>query len=119
MLKVDLDAKLAEMHARVEIAYTLAGLRGHPGSVHTDDWDLACATVDAASVKRAAASEAEADELHNAALDRVKLGVGLTVAAMKRDKLSKRQRSYFDDHREEILADARLALVDGKLVEVA
>lgn len=119
MLKVDLDAKLAEMHARVEIAYTLAGLRGHPGSVHTDDWDLACATVNAASGKRAAASEAEADELHNAVLDRVKLGVGLTVAAMKRDKLSKRQRSYFDDHRDKVLADAKLVVVNEKLVAVA
>lgn len=117
MLKVDLDAKLAEMHARVEIAYTLAELCGHLGSVHTDDWDLACATVNAASVKRATASEAA--ELHLRAVAKVaEHGMGLTVGACRK-KLSVPQRRHFDDHRDKVLADAELAVVDGKLVAVA
>lgn len=133
------------LYARVKVAYALAVLNGHYGSVRPEDWYLSGVVMDVSDaarqravdslaaksrkraesvgksegIRKAAAAEAEADEMHLRVVAKVsEYGEGLTVSECRR-RLSVPQRAYFDNHRQDVLTDARLSAHGGRLSSVA
>lgn len=116
-----------KLYARAKVAYALAVLNGHRDSVRAEDWYLSGVVMDvsdatrqravdslsdrsrkraqsagkAEGIRKAAAAEAEADELHSRARAAVLRHVGKTAGGMKRrdirSKLSKPQTAVLDD----------------------